>query len=128
MSCQFPQLHIFCIMPISVLTWFIGCPLLLQGQVALRSSSSQAQLPLTYEADAIREYWMQRPAAVVRRAAAIGSFALPYGAKLAVDYRNGSLEDVERLQVLAKELREILTDLGPTFIKVRPVQPVTTSC
>lgn len=83
----------------------------------MQALQDDTELPKVYDIDVINRYWMQRPLAVLTRAAAIGSRVVPYGTGMVVDYRTGKLEEVGHQQARAVELRELLTVLGPTFIK-----------
>jgi hypothetical protein len=94
--------------------------LLLAGWGATTASSSDLDeeldegLPLHYDVRCIQAYWNRRPLDVGMRAAAIGREVLPYATGLWRDH----LEDKQQPQLRAVEMREMLTRLGPTFIKV----------
>jgi len=92
-------------------------------------------LPLTYDEDAIAAYWSRRPTEVARRLSEISSLLIPFLVSTATSRMStasgAAKADLEVAR--AARLREILTELGPTFIKigqwlaVRPdlVGPVT---
>ncbi|KAF6000833.1 hypothetical protein F1559_001070 [Cyanidiococcus yangmingshanensis] len=92
-------------------------------------------LPLVYDEEAIAAYWSRRPAEVARRLGEISTLLIPFLVSTATSrLSSGSATAKADLEVArAVRLREILTELGPTFIKigqwlaVRPdlVGPVT---
>eukprot|EP00959_Pyramimonas_sp_CCMP1952_P036063 754580-Pyramimonas_sp.AAC.2 len=82
------------------------------------SQATDEGLPMVYDHDAIRRYWSVRPVEVTQRAGHIAASFLPYGLSMLVDYKVGRLEEKEHMVVRAVELRDMLTALGPTFIKV----------
>eukprot|EP00238_Polyblepharides_amylifera_P010250 CAMPEP_0196600754 /NCGR_PEP_ID=MMETSP1081-20130531/95554_1 /TAXON_ID=36882 /ORGANISM="Pyramimonas amylifera, Strain CCMP720" /LENGTH=517 /DNA_ID=CAMNT_0041926607 /DNA_START=363 /DNA_END=1916 /DNA_ORIENTATION=+ len=65
----------------------------------------------------IDSYWRKRPLDVLIRGRDIASEVVPYSAKIMSEYVTGSLWDAVEQESLAIELKEILTRLGPTFIK-----------
>jgi hypothetical protein len=99
---------------------------------------SEDGLPLTYDPAAISAFWSGQRAIALHRVGTIGRETLPFGAAVLGDWmlarmRHGSAEAQQELR--AVELRELLTRLGPTFIKfgqmlsIRPdllPQPVIT--
>ena len=81
----------------------------------------EEELPKVYDAEKIKAYWDARPAAVVKRAVQVYLAFVPYLAKLFVwEYLiRGKIADHEGLQrKYAVRLRQLLTDLGPCFIKL----------
>lgn len=82
---------------------------------------SEGGLPLTYQPDQIAAFWDQRPSIALRRVGEIGAAVLPFCAQLAGDWMLRSGDDTTqrdaRLAARAKQLRLLLTELGPTFIK-----------
>lgn len=78
------------------------------------------QLPLEYDVEKITSYWSKRTPEVVKRTAQILSILLPYFHKVVIwEYLiRGKIRDHPGLQKkYAVELRQILTELGPCFIK-----------
>lgn len=73
-------------------------------------------LPLSYDDDAIEAYWNARPAAALKRLIEVTLAFTPWVARVAMEARLGVLND--NAGVRAAELREILTRLGPTFVKL----------
>ena len=73
-------------------------------------------IPLVYDPEAIAEYYSGRWFQVFRRAIAVFLPMIVYGFNLWWDSRNGKkiLEDRDR----AIQLRDLLTQLGPAFIKI----------
>ena len=85
------------------------------------SSSEDSDLCLRYDAEKIRAHWDKRPAEVAARTAEILATFVPYLAKLVLwEYLvRGKIREHEGLQrKYAVRLRQILTDLGPCFIKL----------
>ena len=81
----------------------------------------EEELPKVYDAEKIKAYWDARPAAVVKRAVQVYLAFVPYLSKLFVwEYLiRGKIADHEGLQrKYAVRLRQLLTDLGPCFIKL----------
>jgi aarF domain-containing kinase len=84
---------------------------------------NEEALPKTYDHEAIADVWMQYPSAVLRRIVVIGTKVVPYLARL--QYARYNTETGKFNRSLAKEeqkqwaveFRELLTCLGPTFIK-----------
>eukprot|EP01043_Picozoa_sp_COSAG02_P017018 COSAG02_NODE_762_length_17464_cov_12.006219_8_plen_493_part_00 len=130
----------------------LGRGLVLSGSVAVGTLGSAAVysrnadadyaalaehgLPLTYEPAEISSFWSQHPDIVLHRVGVIGSKVLPFAAQVAWDVVSvGENQRETRQAVRARGLRELLTELGPTFIKfgqmlsIRPdvlPQPVIT--
>jgi len=78
------------------------------------------ELPLVYDVAKIQAYWSKRPKEVIQRTAEILSILLPYVYKLLIwEYLiRKKIRDHPGLQKkYAIKLREILTELGPCFIK-----------
>lgn len=79
------------------------------------------ELPLTYNVDRIQRYWDQRPLEVLSRTTEIMSAFLPFLSKVFIwEYMvRGKIRHHAGLQKkYAIRLRQILTDLGPCFIKL----------
>jgi aarF domain-containing kinase len=93
-------------------------------------------LPLTYDPSAIASFWSQHPDIALHRIGVICKQVLPFAAGVAWDQLTvGEDEREARQAARARGLRELLTELGPTFIKfgqmlsIRPdvmPQPVIT--
>ena len=93
-----------------------------RGSNAEYVSISESELPLTYEPAHISVVWSKHPRCVMARLFTIASHTLPFGARLALDWiahrrEEPSHERDARHAARAAELRGLLTDLGPTFIK-----------
>ena len=73
-------------------------------------------LPTRYEPETIGEYFAKRPLAVATRLAQIASVGGGFFASVALDAARGELQanEVER----ARQLRDVITRLGPFFIKL----------
>lgn len=73
-------------------------------------------LPLAYDPDTIEDYWGRRPVAVVTRMLQLMGIAGGFLTSVAVDALAGDLDknQVQR----AIELRNIMTSLGPAYIKL----------
>eukprot|EP00741_Cyanophora_paradoxa_P009309 tig00000144_g9017.t1 len=79
-------------------------------------TEEECNLPLRYDPDAIARYFRARPAQVASRWRECLVPLLGFAGKLLVDWRTGKWDSNEFKR--ANELREILTKLGPAFIKV----------
>jgi len=75
-------------------------------------------LPLAYDAAKIAAYWDKRPGQVRRRVLQLFRETAPFLTKLLVDWRRGRLKDEARVRKRAVQFRELLTRLGPTFVKL----------
>ncbi|KAL0029176.1 hypothetical protein WJX79_000719 [Trebouxia sp. C0005] len=74
------------------------------------------QLPLAYDPISIAAFWGRRPVAVIRRALQLLGIGWGFMARLGWDLAWGKLADNEVAR--ARELREIVTSLGPAYIKL----------
>ena len=74
------------------------------------------QLPLYYDAELIAKYWRKRPAAVAQRVLQLTSIAGGFMGGVIMDIARGKTEEnsVKR----AIQLRDIVTSLGPAYIKL----------
>ena len=81
-----------------------------------RATTDEEGIPLAYDPEAIAEYYSGRWFQVFRRAIAVFLPMIMYGFSLWWDSRQGKkiLEDRDR----AIQLRDLLTQLGPAFIKI----------
>lgn len=79
-------------------------------------TDSEDQLPLEYDPELIAAYWSRRPGAVARRVIQLlgvsGSFILSLASDIA--FKKVKENEVQR----ARDLREIVTSLGPAYIKL----------
>lgn len=73
-------------------------------------------LPLSYDEPIIEAYWNERPTAAFKRLSEVTFKFTPWIARVALDTQLKKLS--ENSGKRAAELREILSDLGPTFIKL----------
>jgi len=113
-----------------------GLGLYLSGSTDEYRSISEAQLPLTYDPAAIADVWREHPRCVLARLVEVGRVAIPFVSRVCAmevaarlqrpssERLNGSeLEETRAMSPsasharLAAELRELFTQLGPTFIK-----------
>mmetsp|Transcript_37196 Transcript_37196/g.81640 ORF Transcript_37196/g.81640 Transcript_37196/m.81640 type:complete len:756 (+) Transcript_37196:105-2372(+) len=69
-----------------------------------------------YDPDSAAEFWAERPLSVLTRAAELFSSSVGFGARLLLDRQLGKAEANEVTR--ARELTDLLTQLGPTFIKI----------
>ena len=72
----------------------------------------------TYNATEAAKYFNSRPFKVLTRAYEIASPALSFGLRLYSDYSQGRLFEPSVEEQRAKDITQLLTKLGPTFIKV----------
>lgn len=73
-------------------------------------------LPLVYDPDIIAAYWAKRPAAVVQRIFQLLAVSGSFLSSVAGDIISKKIKENEVLR--ACELREIVTSLGPAYIKL----------
>lgn len=79
-------------------------------------SDAEDSLPLTYEPDLIAEYWSRRPVSVVRRMIQLLRIGGGFLGGLITDILSDSVSKNEVKRAI--ELRDILTSLGPFYIKI----------
>lgn len=79
--------------------------------------AEEASLPEQYDAEALAAYWARRPWAVRLRCWRIAREAVPLMTRLLWDWHWGALADRELCKARAVSVREVLTMLGPAFIK-----------
>ncbi|KAG2432690.1 hypothetical protein HYH02_006675 [Chlamydomonas schloesseri] len=79
-------------------------------------SDSDHQLPLTYDVDAISRYWDRRPVSVITRITQLLGISGKFLTGLAVDAASGRLRETEVQRAI--QLRDIVTSLGPAYIKL----------
>ncbi|XP_042516583.1 uncharacterized protein sll0005 isoform X2 [Macadamia integrifolia] len=77
---------------------------------------SSESLPLVYEPVCISSYWGKRPCAVVTRIVQLLSVGGGFFSRLAWDVINNKTKENEVARAI--ELREIVTSLGPAYIKL----------
>jgi aarF domain-containing kinase len=77
---------------------------------------SKNDLPLDYDPDALKDYYKARPLLWLRRLAQVAGAGSKFVIPTLIDAATGQLEknDVQR----TRALREVLTSLGPFFIKL----------
>ncbi|GBG26384.1 Protein ACTIVITY OF BC1 COMPLEX KINASE 3, chloroplastic [Hondaea fermentalgiana] len=93
------------------LTWaYVG------GRAELEELGDEG-LPLNYDPAAIRAFWDAHPRVVVWRLCELFKTTLPFLRSVLVDYKQGKLESDEAQRIKAVEFKNLLTELGPTFIK-----------
>ena len=82
----------------------------------LKNDELGDELPLYYDPELIASYWARRPAAVAQRVAQLVSIGGSFIAGIVSDFVTKSVEKnaVKR----AIQLREIVTSLGPAYIKL----------
>ncbi|KAA8499596.1 Uncharacterized protein FVE85_7181 [Porphyridium purpureum] len=73
-------------------------------------------LPLDYDVNAIATYWDARPLQVQQRVLQVLSQAAPFAAKYM--FLNQFMKDRVNRAEFARDLRNLLTSLGPAFIKL----------
>lgn len=74
------------------------------------------ELPLSYDPAAIARFWSKRPKAVVQRILQLLGISGGFLGRLAWDAYRGQLAETEVARAI--ELREIVTSLGPAYIKL----------
>eukprot|EP01025_Chloroclados_australasicus_P040545 TRINITY_DN423_c0_g2_i11.p2 TRINITY_DN423_c0_g2~~TRINITY_DN423_c0_g2_i11.p2 ORF type:complete len:776 (+),score=103.02 TRINITY_DN423_c0_g2_i11:149-2329(+) len=73
-------------------------------------------LPLTYSPESIGAYWGKRPVTVVKRVLQLLGISGGFLSKIAFDLLTNKLQENEVKRAI--ELREIVTSLGPAYIKL----------
>ena len=97
----------------------------LYGADAEYRSIDESALPTVYDPEALTDIWVRHPRCALRRVGEIGVRSVPFLSKVVADYAVRRFlspdEDVAareaRHAARAVELRLLLTELGPTFIK-----------
>ncbi|GLI71535.1 hypothetical protein VaNZ11_016767 [Volvox africanus] len=79
-------------------------------------SDSDHQLPLVYDVEAISAYWDRRPVSVVTRITQLLGISGRFITALLVDAAAGKLRENEVVRAI--QLRDIVTSLGPAYIKL----------
>ncbi|EKX31985.1 protein kinase, ABC-1 [Guillardia theta CCMP2712] len=74
------------------------------------------ELPLTYEPDLLKDYYRKRPGIVLARLVQVMTAASGFFLPLVLDAITGNIEKNDVIRT--RKLREILTSLGPFFIKL----------
>ncbi|CAN6990513.1 unnamed protein product [Brassica rapa subsp. trilocularis] len=82
----------------------------------VETGESSELLPLVYDPATISAYWGKRPRAVASRVIQLLSVAGGFLSRLAVDIINKKVKENEVSRAI--ELREIVTSLGPAYIKL----------
>ena len=82
----------------------------------LKNDELGDELPLYYDPELIASYWSRRPAAVAQRVAQLATIGGSFITGIVTDFATKSVEEnsVKR----AIQLREIVTSLGPAYIKL----------
>lgn len=75
-------------------------------------------LPMTYDVEKIDAFWHANPRVVLWRFAQVTGCLLPFAAGVWADRKLGRLDTEEEKRARAVTLRELLTELGPAFIKL----------
>lgn len=106
-----------------VLAFFGLTFLSLVGKASQSSSSSRLSAEpygktARYDPLLAAAYFSSRPLLVFNRGVEIGAVASLYGLGLLMDLITGKLTDPKQEEKRADQLSEVLTSLGPTFIKV----------
>lgn len=77
---------------------------------------SSDALPLTYDPELIAAYWSKRPVSLVTRIIQLAGLSSGFLGSIAVDFLAGRLKEKE--VEYAIQLRNIVTSLGPAYIKL----------
>jgi aarF domain-containing kinase len=80
------------------------------------TSGGDDALPLEYDPEAIARFWQRRPGAVAQRILQLLSISGRFLSNLAWDAARGRLKETEVERAI--ELRDIVTSLGPAYIKL----------
>eukprot|EP00892_Ulva_mutabilis_P012715 jgi/Ulvmu1/9816/UM056_0057.1 len=77
---------------------------------------ADAELPLTYDPEAISDYWSVRPTSVVSRMLQLMGISSQFLTGIAWDIATGQLKENEVKRAI--QIRRIVTSLGPAYIKL----------
>lgn len=80
-------------------------------------AKAEADLPYDYKPQALKEFFRKRPAVVLQRMAQVFSVGGGFAFRVLLDQLMGRFDEPEREIARAAELRDLLTSLGPFFIK-----------
>jgi aarF domain-containing kinase len=80
-------------------------------------AQAEAELPYDYQPQVLKEFFRKRPAAVLQRVIQILSVGGGFAFRVLLDQVTGRFDEPEREIARAVELRDLLTSLGPFFIK-----------
>ena len=99
-----------------------GVALWLRGAREEYLAIEEDALPHKYVPSEIAAVWREHPRCAIARTLEIGAVALPFVVRLALDAATARAdtsaeEREERYRTRATELRHLLVDLGPAFIK-----------
>lgn len=81
------------------------------------TAHTERQLPLAYDPDAIATYWSNHTCVVLARIFDISSNVVPFLCRAGVAYASTDQWEETKQQKWGIELRVLLSNLGPTFIK-----------
>jgi hypothetical protein len=92
-------------------------------QIRLLNSNTEAfsvatGLPLTYDVKAISDFWSIRPVSVVSRILQLGAISADFLVRVLWDVFTGRLQENQVRRAI--QIRNIVTSLGPAYIKVWP--------
>eukprot|EP00793_Prasinoderma_coloniale_P007135 PRCOL_00006987-RA len=76
------------------------------------------ELPMYYDAPRLARYFARRPLQLSARLTSIASRGAAFGAKLLADRAGGDEAWVANQPARARELRQLLTEAGPAYIKI----------
>ncbi|GMH43909.1 hypothetical protein BSKO_11843 [Bryopsis sp. KO-2023] len=79
-------------------------------------SDPSDSLPLTYDPETIAAYWSKRPVSLVTRIIQLAGLSSGFLGSVVMDYLTGKLEENEVKYAI--QLRNIVTSLGPAYIKL----------
>lgn len=75
-------------------------------------------LPLVYDPAKIEAFWSRRPVAVTTRILQLLGISSGFLSSLLSDYLRGTISDTQQQVARAIQLRDIMTSLGPAYIKL----------
>jgi aarF domain-containing kinase len=82
------------------------------------SLSGHSELPLSYDIVAISEFWSIRPVSVMSRIVHLATISSDFIMRIVWDIVTGQVQDNQVRRAI--QIRNIVTSLGPAYIKVCP--------
>jgi len=98
----------------------VGAGALLVSNVGGKKSGKNLKLPMKYDPEGIAAYYEEHPEDVRKRLGTVGTKVGAYAATVFTNVRTGNW-DLATQQTRAAELKDLIAELGPTYVKVAQV-------